>query len=782
VTDRALDPPAENVFDQFNPEKVGTLPDPTLADNPFTKFNPFENEDPRPAPPKTSGTGSFFHGLERGIAPAIGSLPAIGAGAELGATVGSFGGPIGTAVGGLAGGIAGAVGAGSVISAAQDWAVSKLPDSWQEALGQDQRTRRLEESQHSTAAFMGGLVPFALTMRPGAVPKVALPENATALQRIMANPATARLFGGGVMGGLELGTELIHGEAPDWTKVGISTGFGVVFNKPTRIGERLIESGARPARAVMGRPSPEAPEAPTIAQAADAKVMGPGVTEDVFHGSHEQSVPSSLTAQEQARTEQSLIGNLPEADLHEVARRIDPDAFAEYDTLQRRRDTLQAFVDEQRPIDSHSVHQQLAKTQAEIDELAPRVAAAYRRAEEGVNGAPEEAAPPAMSGAETTARPMAAQREAIAGDVTRQLVAAGRPQEEASAAAQLIAARYEARARWFNGTLGTAEELYAREGAEIRGPGRTEPLTSAGPSEPPPLPTNRQELADYLAKGGRVEAGPKEFAQQEPASPFYSAAARAVDNVKMEKASPDQWLATIRNTPGVKGEELEWLGIGDWLKEQKGPVTKQEVQDYVRANQIEVKEVEKGKAVPTEVRDAAISAEREFNEYATDLADKYDLNPNHNLSMYRKLKGMEQAEVDKYDVLQSKWLRAKEAQMEAAGGPTKFSSYTLPGGENYREMLLTLPPKLEGATGLTMNDIASRLGYGGWTSSLTPAQKAHVEQVFDAQKMGPVEFNKEIATREDRIEDLRRQMRGTSGSDAIRSEISQLSRERDLLP
>jgi len=46
--------------------------------------------------------------------------------------------------------------------------------------------------------------------------------------------------------------------------------------------------------------------------------------------------------------------------------------------------------------------------------------------------------------------------------------------------------------------------------------------------------------------------------------------------------------------PGVKPEELEWLGLEDWPKEQKGPVTKDQIADYVRANRIEVREVEKG--------------------------------------------------------------------------------------------------------------------------------------------------------------------------------------------
>ena len=64
---------------------------------------------------------------------------------------------------------------------------------------------------HGTASFLGGLAPYAVTMRPGIAPKVALPENASALQRVLAHPATAHLFGGGLMGGMELGNEAVHG-------------------------------------------------------------------------------------------------------------------------------------------------------------------------------------------------------------------------------------------------------------------------------------------------------------------------------------------------------------------------------------------------------------------------------------------------------------------------------------------------------------------------------------------------------------------------------------------
>lgn len=51
---------------------------------------------------------------------------------------------------------------------------------------------------------------------------------------------------------------------------------------------------------------------------------------------------------------------------------------------------------------------------------------------------------------------------------------------------------------------------------------------------------------------------------------FYSGLLRAVENLKQEKAPAAQWLGTIRNQPGVKPEEIAWLGLDDWLSQQTG--------------------------------------------------------------------------------------------------------------------------------------------------------------------------------------------------------------------
>jgi hypothetical protein len=48
---------------------------------------------------------------------------------------------------------------------------------------------------------------------------------------------------------------------------------------------------------------------------------------------------------------------------------------------------------------------------------------------------------------------------------------------------------------------------------------------------------------------------------------FYSAVVRAVEKAQLPKATPQQWMGYLRNQPNVKPEELDWLGVEDWLNE-----------------------------------------------------------------------------------------------------------------------------------------------------------------------------------------------------------------------
>ena len=138
---------------------------------------------------------------------------------------------------------------------------------------------------------------------------------------------------------------------------------------------------------------------------------------------------------------------------------------------------------------------------------------------------------------------------------------------------------------------------------------------------------------------------------------FYSAAKEAVDSIQQPKGTGEQFLKQIEKTPGVKPEEIKWTGLDDFLKSKKS-VTKVEVQEFLDKNRVDVKEVE--------------------------LGNPLTLDEQTEIKALRQKDRMTTSDRARFDMLSSK---------EDSGQSPKFSKYTLPGGENYREILLTLPTR-----------------------------------------------------------------------------------------
>jgi|694.fasta_scaffold02514_3 hypothetical protein len=166
---------------------------------------------------------------------------------------------------------------------------------------------------------------------------------------------------------------------------------------------------------------------------------------------------------------------------------------------------------------------------------------------------------------------------------------------------------------------------------------------------------------------------------------FYSAAKQAVDSIQQPKGTGEQFLKQIEKTPGVKPEEIKWTGLDDFLKSKK-TVTKAEVQEYLDKNRVEVKEVQLGGGYAT--------IEKELNKQGYEL--NVDMDGDWSI-----FKNNEYVELDELPADLQKFV------MENSPGKTetKFSKYTLPGGENYREILLTLPAK---------PDVVRQMADGSW--------------------------------------------------------------------
>lgn len=144
---------------------------------------------------------------------------------------------------------------------------------------------------------------------------------------------------------------------------------------------------------------------------------------------------------------------------------------------------------------------------------------------------------------------------------------------------------------------------------------------------------------------------------------FYSAAKQAVDSIQQPKGTGEQFLKQIEKTPGVKPEEIKWTGLDDFLKSKKS-VSKTEVQDYLNANRVEVEEVQMGSGQ---------------NPYPYRTADEWQGAIN---------RAEKVGDFDESERLTNAWEAFEGLGLD---DQTKFSKYTLPGGENYREILLTLP-------------------------------------------------------------------------------------------
>jgi diguanylate cyclase (GGDEF)-like protein len=166
---------------------------------------------------------------------------------------------------------------------------------------------------------------------------------------------------------------------------------------------------------------------------------------------------------------------------------------------------------------------------------------------------------------------------------------------------------------------------------------------------------------------------------------FFSPTLRAVQGVKQERGTGDQMFNMIAKTPGVKEAEWKWMGLDDFLK-GKQSVTKGEIEDFIRQNQVKVEDVSRGSGGLkwNEVDGEWHAVDGTGNHWKIKReGDKYEIYRNGNVAEYY---------TQQFDLQGAKEETQKTINSSKSTG-TKFSQYTLPGGENYREVLLTLPIK-----------------------------------------------------------------------------------------
>jgi hypothetical protein len=203
-------------------------------------------------------------------------------------------------------------------------------------------------------------------------------------------------------------------------------------------------------------------------------------------------------------------------------------------------------------------------------------------------------------------------------------------------------------------------------------------LTQATRAAPPAAP---MRAVSEIAEAAPITPKPPPPEPVRSDIGFYSQL-EAATNPLQDKGTGDQFLSQLQKSAGVKPDEIKYTGLDEFLKGKKA-VTKAEIQGYLASNKVDVQEVRLGDLPFSEQAFNDRFARRGFSMVQTDDGPQFtqtDMTGRRQLN-YGELPEDIQATIENQYVPNTKYHL----------GALKNIDTEIPGGENYRELLLTLP-------------------------------------------------------------------------------------------
>ena len=202
---------------------------------------------------------------------------------------------------------------------------------------------------------------------------------------------------------------------------------------------------------------------------------------------------------------------------------------------------------------------------------------------------------------------------------------------------------------------------------------------------------------------------------------FFSGLSHAVSNLKQTSGPARQMFNTLKKMHGVKQAEIEALDLEEFIDAHKGKLTVEELQAYVDGNGIQIETTRLGEISEEERHERTMEKVAERTEfrvrartgkvYAVDKATEETLGDDYGEDRYWE------EEEDALDELAREYIEHTGAALTTAHYGK--GSLIVPGGENYREILLSLPER--GTTmpeGYTAEEIPDN--DKGWWKVTTP--------------------------------------------------------------
>lgn len=177
---------------------------------------------------------------------------------------------------------------------------------------------------------------------------------------------------------------------------------------------------------------------------------------------------------------------------------------------------------------------------------------------------------------------------------------------------------------------------------------------------------------------------------------WVDTAQEGLSEINQKSATPEQWVKMIADKGG-KGtsQQLEWIGLKDFLnsyikENDVKSIPRDVVEQYINDNQIEIVEVSKGESTYRKESDIDLEIDKIIPNDGRTPVRWYETRKKYG---YKILETGEFIEVKDSSITELADEVRNRRSTEENDNVTKYSDYQLEGGENYREVLLTLPNK-----------------------------------------------------------------------------------------
>ena len=225
----------------------------------------------------------------------------------------------------------------------------------------------------------------------------------------------------------------------------------------------------------------------------------------------------------------------------------------------------------------------------------------------------------------------------------------------------------------------------------------------------------------------RYSRKPMESSKDWAYSPLMKAVEQASPKITTAKQW-DQWLDANASKLGVTRDEIDFSGIKDFLALKEGKVSKEDINGYLDNNGVVVKDVMKQSSEEA----MADFIDSYVKDESSGIKNGYSIVfPDGTMGVY--------SDDGIFFEGYTPEVMAEKLGIELPEQETKYEDYALPGGENYRELLLTLPDKQRLVSLEEVNAARAKI-----SSQLAPLTQAEYDRLASLGEISevPVDINK----------------------------------------